>query len=215
MSQFSLFDAGSDHLDIDLPDGSLRYWPALIPAAAADQLLQTLLTQVAWEQSEITIAGQRRKIPRLNAWYGERGADYRYSGRLFRAMPWLPSLRQLQQQLEQVSGARFNSALVNLYRDGKDSVDWHSDDEPELGANPVIASISLGAVRRFQLKHKTRRDLALQTLQLEHGSLLLMAGAFQHHWRHRLPKMQGVSAPRINITFRWVVHGNQRAPVVA
>lgn len=209
MSQITLFDDGREHIDIDLPDGVVRYWPALIPKTEADGMMALLQSQVAWEQSEITIAGQRLKIPRLNAWYGDRGSDYSYSGRLFRARPWLPVLAELKQRVEQTTGASFNSALVNLYRDGQDSVDWHSDDEPELGRNPLIASISLGAVRRFQIKHKTRRDLALKTLELDHGSLLLMAGEFQHHWRHRLPKMKGLSQPRINITFRRVANSAQ------
>ncbi|WP_461519514.1 alpha-ketoglutarate-dependent dioxygenase AlkB family protein [Porticoccus sp.] len=215
MSQITLFDDGSEHIDIDLPDGVLRYWPSLIPPLEASRMQALLQSQVAWEQSEITIAGQRRKIPRLNAWYGEPGADYSYSGRLFRALPWLPELAELKQLVERITGAAFNSALVNLYRDGQDSVDWHSDDEPELGRNPVIASISLGAVRRFQIKHKMRRDLPLQTLELGHGSLLLMAGEFQYYWRHRLPKMKGLSEPRVNITFRQVTNSEKPLPVIA
>ncbi|TNE76988.1 MAG: alpha-ketoglutarate-dependent dioxygenase AlkB, partial [Gammaproteobacteria bacterium] len=147
---------------MDLPGGHLRYWPQLIPLSDADLLLERLQKQVPWEQSEISIAGRRLKIPRLNAWYGEPGADYSYSGRLFRALPWLPELQRLKQCVEQVTGVGYNSALLNLYRDGRDSVDWHSDDEPELGVNPVIASVSLGAERRFQIKHKTRRDMQLQ-----------------------------------------------------
>ena len=204
MSQFSLLPDEGECLTLDLPGGHLRYWPHFIPAAEADELMDYLSVEVPWEQSEITIAGQRRKIPRLNAWYGERGADYSYSGRLFRALPWPLALQRLRARVEEASGASFNSARVNLYRDGRDSVDWHSDDEPELGHNPVIASISLGAVRRFQVKHKTSRESGPRTIELDHGSLLVMAGEFQHQWRHRLPKMPGIATPRINITFRRV-----------
>ncbi|MEZ5528988.1 MAG: alpha-ketoglutarate-dependent dioxygenase AlkB [Porticoccaceae bacterium] len=208
MSQFSLFDEGPEHIDIDVPDGMLRYWPRFIEPEEGRKLFLTLRDTVSWEQTEIVIAGQLHKIPRLNAWYGEAGADYSYSGQLFRAMPWLPELAGLKRRVEQAVNGHFNSALINLYRDGRDSVDWHSDDEPELGRNPVIASISLGALRRFQFKHRTRRDLSLQTLELGHGSLLLMAGEFQHYWKHRLPKMSGMDEPRINITYRYLVHSN-------
>lgn len=208
MSQQALFPGDTECLELDLPGGHLRYWPQLIPLSDADLLLERLQKQVPWEQSEISIAGRRLKIPRLNAWYGEPGADYSYSGRLFRALPWLPELQRLKQCVEQVTGVGYNSALLNLYRDGRDSVDWHSDDEPELGVNPVIASVSLGAERRFQIKHKTRRDMQLQPLELAHGSLLLMEREFQHHWKHRLPKMSGLEAARVNITFRKVARGN-------
>lgn len=204
MSQYSLLELGRDFSLINLPGGQLRYFPHLIPESEADRLMSSLQADIPWEQSEIWIAGQRRKIPRLNAWYGDAGADYSYSGRLFRALSWLPDLKTIKQQVESACGTVFNSALVNLYRDGRDSVDWHSDDEPELGTSPIIASISLGAVRRFQIKHKSRRDVGLRALDLNHGSLLVMEGEFQHHWRHRLPKMPGVGVARLNITFRRV-----------
>lgn len=204
MSQYSLLENENSSTVIDVPDGQLRYFPHLIPDPEADRLMESLSTLVPWEQTEIWIAGQRRKIPRMNAWYGDAGADYTYSGRLFRALPWLPELKALKQQVEAACGTAFNSALVNLYRDGRDSVDWHSDDEQELGSNPVIASVSLGVVRRFQVKHRSRREIGLKTLDLDHGSLLVMEGEFQHHWKHRLPKMPAVTEARINITFRRV-----------
>lgn len=208
MGQFSLFDEGQEHIDIPVLDGMLRYWPCFIEPEEGRELFLELRDTVSWEQTEIFIAGQLRKIPRLNAWYGEAGADYTYSGQLFRATPWLPVLASLKRQVEQAANCHFNSALVNLYRDGRDSVDWHSDDEVELGRNPVIASISLGAVRRFQFKRRTRCDAALQTLELGHGSLLVMAGEFQHYWKHRLPKTRSVDEPRINITYRYLVHSS-------
>lgn len=204
MSQYSLLEADRDVSLINLPGGQLRYFPHLILESEADRLMASLQADIPWEQSDIWIAGQRRKIPRLNAWYGDAGADYSYSGRLFRALSWLPDLKTIKQQVESACGTVFNSALVNLYRDGRDSVDWHSDDEPELGSNPIIASVSLGAVRRFQIKHKSRRDIGLRTLELDHGSLLVMEGELQHHWQHRLPKMTGITAARLNITFRRV-----------
>lgn len=214
MNQHSLFAADQDPLDIELSDGALRYWSQLIPVQQADQWQQALMEQVAWEQSNIVIAGRAMKIPRLNAWYGDAGADYQYSGRQFKATPWLPVLREIREVVEAAAGHSFNSALVNLYRDARDSVDWHSDDELELGKNPLIASLSLGAVRGFQLRHKTRKDLPMRTFELEHGSLLLMGGALQHHWRHRLPKVATAVGPRINVTFRSVVRGQSANPVV-
>lgn len=204
MSQYPLLEADRDVSLINLPGGQLRYFPHLFPESEADRLMASLQAEIPWEQSDIWIAGQRRKIPRLNAWYGDAGADYSYSGRLFRALSWLPDLKTIKQQVESACGTVFNSALVNLYRDGSDSVDWHSDDEPELGSNPIIASVSLGAVRRFQIKHKSRREVGLRDLDLGHGSLLVMEGEFQHLWRHRLPKMPGVNKARLNITFRRV-----------
>ena len=214
MNQPDLFAANPDPLDIELPGGALRYWPRLIAAPSAEQWLAVLMEQVAWEQSDIVIAGRRLKIPRLNAWYGDAGADYQYSGRQFKAISWLPVLLEIRKVVEAAVGHNFNSALLNLYRDGRDSVDWHSDDEPELGENPLIASLSLGAVRPFQLRHKTRKELSMRTLELEQGSLLLMSGALQHHWRHRLPKLATVVGPRVNVTFRNVVYSQPKSAVV-
>lgn len=195
-----LFPDSSAPETISLRDGQLVFWPRFLAAEEADRLFRAFCDTVDWRQSTLTIAGQPRKIPRLNAWYGEAG--YGYSGVQFPSHPWTEALYQLKQRVEAVTGAAFNSVLMNLYRDGNDSVGWHSDNEPELGDSPVIASVSLGETRTFQLKHiaagKTRK------LPLSHGSLLLMAGGMQRYWRHQVPKERHVSGARINGTFRMV-----------
>lgn len=198
-----LFEQKGDPETIHLKDGELRLWSQFIDTVAAQRLWDALHRDTPWQQSVITIAGLPRKIPRLNAWYGDAG--YRYSGARFEPYPWTPPLWKLKQQIETATGASFNSVLVNLYRDGNDSVSWHSDDEPELGARPVIASFSLGATRTFQLKH--RADKKRLKLPLTSGSLLLMEGDIQHCWLHQLPKEPSVHQPRINCTFRSVIAG--------
>ena len=184
-----------------LPDAELTWWPAWQGAEAARELFAVLQRETPWEQSEIRIAGRLLRIPRLNAWYGDPGAGYGYSGTRLAHQPWTPALAAVRDAIQQRTGHSFNSALLNLYRSGADSVDWHSDDEPELGPRPVIAALSLGAARRFELRHRARPALR-HRLQLGDGALLLMAGDMQRHWRHRVPKESGIAAPRISITFR-------------
>ena len=143
----------------------------------------------------------------MTAWYGDADASYVYSGVRHDPIDWTASLTELRGHVEDEVGHQFNSVLLNLYRGGEDGVSWHSDDEPELGERPVIASVSLGAVRGFQLKHKSSADLDRVDIELPHGSLLLMAGDCQRHWKHQIPKRRGRNrpGPRINLTFRWVV----------
>ena len=167
---------------------------------------QTLAQELRWEQTPITLYGRTLLIPRLNAWYGDAGSGYAYSGASFAPRPWTETLAALRGRLERDTGARFNSVLANLYRDGADSVAWHSDDEPELGPEPTIASVSLGASRRFSLRHKTsRRTLAVE---LADGDLLLMSGTLQRHWEHQLAKTRRDLGPRINLTYRQVIQGS-------
>lgn len=178
------------------------YDPAFLPPGAADALLAALLEEVRWEQHHVRIAGKRIPSPRLSAWYGEPGVEYRYSGTTYRAEGWTPALEALRARLEHETGSRFDSVLVNRYRSGTDSMGWHADDEPELGPRPVIASVSLGATRRFSLKHRTRKDLDSVRLDLTHGSLLLMSGDTQSHWRHAVPKTARPVGERVNLTYR-------------
>ena len=135
---------------------------------------------------------------------GDAQAHYQYSGLSLSPQPWLPTVKAIRRKIEKRCCHRFNSVLINLYRDGKDSNGWHSDNEPELGENPVIASLSLGATRRFRLRHKYRKALAPYSIDLPHGSLLLMAGTTQQYWQHCLSKTARQVGPRINLTFRWV-----------
>ncbi len=198
--------------DIPLVDGKVRLWRDFLGARAVYECFCTLEQEVAWEQSIIRVYGRERPIPRLNAWHGVPGATYTYSGRHFLPHAWTPVLLDVKQRIEAVTGESFNSVLANLYRDGNDSVSWHSDDEPELGANPVIASVSLGAERKFVLKHKHRRDLAPVILWLPSGSLLLMKDETQHYWTHQVPKTKNAVGQRINLTYRLIRHLSGAGP---
>ena len=190
---------------IILPGGVCRYWPAWLTVEEASRLYQQLLDTVSWRQDEIRLFGRTLPLPRLQAWYGDSGASYRYSGIQLEPLPWLPDLYALKTRVEQATGAEFNSVLVNLYRSGQDSNGWHADDEPELGGDPLVASLSLGATRRFQLRHKTDRSIPVRTLSLEAGSLLFMGDGMQQHWQHQIPKTQRKISSRINLTFRRVI----------
>jgi alkylated DNA repair dioxygenase AlkB len=188
---------------IELPDADLDYRPGWLGVAAAARLFATLRDAVPWEVHRIRLFGREHASPRLSCWIGDPAAVYRYSGTRFAPHPWLPDLAALRERLCAELGAPFNSVLANLYRDGRDAMGWHSDDEPELGPAPVIASVSLGTPRPFVLKH--RRDPALRhALVLEPGSLLVMAGATQRHWKHALPRTAKPVGARINLTFRQV-----------
>jgi alkylated DNA repair dioxygenase AlkB len=169
-----------------------------LAASDADRLFDELTAGIDWRQEIARVMGRRVPIPRLTAWHGEAG--YVYSGIRMTPAPWSPPLLEIKAIAEACAGQAFNSVLLNLYRAGRDSVSWHADNEPGLGRNPVIASISLGAVRRFQMKHRGSDQRV--SLDLPHGSCLVMAGATQHHWLHRVPKTARPVGPRINLTFR-------------
>jgi len=157
---------------------------------------------VDWRQHLIRIRGREVASPRLSAWYGDPDAHYSYSGLSLEPRPWLPVILELKTRVEAVCSVPFNSVLLNLYRDGADSMGWHSDDEPELGERPVIASLSLGATRRFRLRHRRRKELEPVAIDLEDGSLLIMGGDTQRFWKHQVPKSKRVTEPRLNLTFR-------------
>ncbi|MGV7196649.1 alpha-ketoglutarate-dependent dioxygenase AlkB family protein [Xanthomonas axonopodis] len=190
-------------IPVPLPGAQVQWWRGWLQAAAADALLQTLLTQVQWEVHRIRMFGRVVDSPRLSSWIGDPEASYRYSGTQFSPQPWLDALQPLRARLQEETGRPFNSVLVNRYRSGNDAMGWHSDDEPELGAQPLIASVSLGATRRFAFKH--RDDAALkQTLELGHGDLLLMGGDTQRCYKHALPRTARRVGERINLTFRQI-----------
>ena len=188
-----------------LAGADLEYLPGFLSPADADELLAALLAVVPWQRPVVQIFGRTFHSPRLAAWYGDTGAFYQYSGLVNEPLPWLSSLAVLRGRIEHRFGQPFNSVLLNLYRDGADSMGWHRDHEPELGENPVIASISLGGIRRFVLQHSRQANMTRLELRPEHGSLLLMCGATQHFWRHCVPKTRKVVSLRINLTFRWIV----------
>jgi alkylated DNA repair dioxygenase AlkB len=162
-----------------------------------------LLAEVPWERHVLRLFGRAVAAPRLSCWIGDPEACYAYSGVRFAPKPWTPALVELRREVERLCGDVYNSVLCNLYRDGRDCMGWHSDDEPELGPSPAIASLSLGAPRRFRLRH--RRDSRIgAVLELTSGDLLRMAGATQMNYRHDLPRSRRVTEPRINLTFRLV-----------
>lgn len=178
-----------------------RYLPEFLPDA--DAAFAELLRATPWRQDKIRIMGRAIAQPRLTAWYGEPGATYTYSGLTLAPLPFTPLLARIREIVEPVAGERFNSALLNHYRGGADSVSWHSDNERELGPDPVIASVSLGATRRFELRR--RGDFAVRaSFELAHGSLLLMGRGCQTDWHHRIAKTGAAVGARINITFRLI-----------
>ncbi len=185
---------------IDLDDGELHYYPEFLATENADKVFHQLAGQLDWKEEQLRMMGKQITAPRLVCWYGDPEAVYRYSGVDHQPLPWDPVLLQLRQKIFQLSGFEFNCVLGNLYRNGQDSMGWHADKEKQLGNNPVIASLSLGAERLFKLRHN--RNKQNLDMNLEHGSLLIMAGSLQHHWRHCLPKTRCAVKPRINLTFR-------------
>ena len=188
----------------DLPDADVRLARGWLGADEAAPLFEALLRDVPWEVHRIRMLDREVASPRLSCWIGDADAAYRYSGSLFQPRPWLPALAGLRDRLQRELGHSFNSVLANRYRDGRDAMGWHGDDEPELGPRPLIASLSLGATRRFLLKH--RRDAGARlALELEPGSLLLMGGETQRCWKHALPRTARPVGERINLTFRHVL----------
>ena len=189
--------------EIPLVDGDLTLYRNGFSTQEADEYFTQLQDTLAWTQEKITMYGKTHNVPRLSAWYGDERVPYTYSGITAYGLPWTESLQTIKARVEQLAGAQFNSVLANLYRDGADSVSWHADDESELGPAPVIASVSLGQERTFQLKHKSDKTLKTNVL-LPHGSVLVMRGATQQHWLHQIAKSRRVMSPRINFTFRLV-----------
>ena len=189
---------------LDLPDADVRVWRRAWAAGDADALFAQLRASVDWRQEEVLIFGQRRLVPRLVAWHGDSNAAYTYSGTSHEPLPWTPALRAIKSRVEAITGHPFNSVLLNLYRDGRDGMGWHADDEMELGRDPAIASVSFGEPRRFLLRHR-RRTEARSELLLGNGDVVLMAGPTQHHYVHAVPKTARAAGERINLTFRRVL----------
>ena len=188
---------------LDLPDADVVLHPEFFSQADADRLFRDLRDTTAWRQESIRLYGRQVALPRLTAWYGDAGTGYTYSGIANVPAPWTPALLEVKRAVEPVADVTFNSVLLNRYCTGQDSVAWHSDDEPEFGTDPVIASVSFGGTRTFQLRHKRDKSL-MASVELTHGSLLVMRGPTQHHWVHRIPKTAREVAERINLTFRVV-----------
>ena len=191
----------SEPLILDLPDAEIIYYPQFFDKEQADQIYSELLQEIAWQQDNITVFGKTHPQPRLTALYGNEGKPYSYSNITMQPNPWNTLLQKIKYLIESRTECQFTTVLLNQYRDGKDSNGWHADNEKELGTNPIIASLSFGAERVFQLKHNTIAD-AKKSIVLEHGSLLLMKGSTQHFWKHQIPKTAKPIGNRINLTFR-------------
>ena len=209
---------------ITIPQGELLYFPEFFSQKIANRALDFLLanraghtqpeelsantpwTNIPWQQDEINMYGKKIPLPRLSSWHGDSDHPYTYSGITLQSLPWNAALDYLRDQLEALTHTRFNSVLLNLYRDGQDHISWHTDDEPELGKNPIIASINFGESRRFLLRRHEKERQADEKLEvlLGHGSLLIMQGETQHYWQHSVPKQAKVLKPRINLTFRHI-----------
>lgn len=202
-SQGDLFARSEDPIQHIQNNGlDVSYQPSAICEELANQWFAALLEDVHWKQDVVTVYGKEHLTPRLSCWMGESWMSYSYSNTTMRPVPWQAFVQQIKQQVEEVSGEQFNSVLINYYRNGQDSNGWHSDDEPELGPEPLIASLSLGATRDFYLREKKHYANKL-SFSLEHGSLLVMRGKTQSHWQHHVPK-RATAGPRINLTFRTI-----------
>ena len=190
-------------MKIPLPDSEISLNQKHFDSEIAANLLKDLTEEIPWVQNKIRFYGKESLVPRLESWHGDKDMSYTYSGIKMDAKPWTKNLLMIKESIEPIAKTTFNSVLINFYRDGKDRVAWHSDDEKELGKNPVIASVSLGAERKFKLRHKKYKENQLQhEVFLQSGSLLLMSGSTQHHWLHEIPRTAKPIGPRINLTFR-------------
>jgi alkylated DNA repair dioxygenase AlkB len=195
----SLFQ--SEPIVLNLPDAEIIYYPHFFDKKEADAIFAQLTNDIPWQQDDIRVFGKIHPQPRLTALFGNEGKPYSYSNIKMQPHPWNPLLQKIKSLVESVADTNFTTVLLNQYRDGKDSNGWHADNEKELGTNPIIASVSFGAERVFQLKHNSILGLK-QNILLEHGSLLVMKGTTQHFWKHQIPKTAKPIGSRINLTFR-------------
>ena len=192
-------------ISYELPNAEIIYFRNFFSQGTSARMLKTLIQKIQWRQNKIQFYGKTSLVPRLEAWYGDTGKSYSYSGIRMDPMPWSEELLEIKLAVEKSIKLPFNSVLVNYYRDGNDRVAWHSDDEKELGRNPAIGSISFGAERKFKLRHREHKENDCKAeIQLENGSLLLMKGETQHHWMHEIPRTSRAIGPRVNLTFRFI-----------
>lgn len=201
MEQLNLFTSNNiDFEPIKIQNGEYIYAPSFFNASKADYYFEKLKSEIDWKQEEMIMYGKRLKFPRLTAWYGDNDKPYSFSGITLNPKPWTNDLIDIKRKIETECNVIFNSVLLNLYRNGKDSISWHTDAEKELGTNPVIASVNFGEARTFQLRHQTTKQKI--EIELSHGSLLIMQGELQHYWQHQVPKTSKEIGQRINLTFR-------------
>lgn len=182
-------------------DGEVLFMPNFFNRVESDKLFRKLFETIQWQQDQIQFYGKTLNIPRLTAWYGDLDKSYTYSGISMQPHIWTPELLYIKNKIEKLANVSFSSVLLNLYRNGQDSVAWHCDDEKELGINPTIGSVSFGATRTFKFRHLQDKTL-IEKIDLTHGSYVLMRGETQHKWEHEIPKTSKPISPRINLTFR-------------
>jgi alkylated DNA repair dioxygenase AlkB len=192
--------------EILLGNSSITHIPNWLEASEQKRLLDLFIRSMPWRKDNIFLYGRQVQLPRLQAWFSTEGRTYTYSRLTLPANPFSAELEDLREKIMSESGASFNAVLANLYRDGQDSMGWHSDNEPELGVKPIIASLSLGCYRKFQIRPKMNKKLKdeLVELDLGLGSLLIMGSGCQENWEHQLPKQRRVTLPRLNLTFRYL-----------
>jgi len=201
-SQEELFNFSSVEA-LDLPGAEVELHQQIWSRSQGDTLCGLLIKELNWRQDKITMFGQTHDVPRLNAWYGDADCSYSWSGITMTPNPWNSTLRDIREKVNGVASEQFNSVLANFYRDGNDKVDWHADDEEVLGQAPVIASVSLGATRKFRIRRKDRSEKATDIF-LRSGDVLVMRGLTQLLWEHEVPRSKKVKEPRVNLTFRKV-----------
>ncbi|MGQ4809351.1 hypothetical protein NKDENANG_02767 [Candidatus Entotheonellaceae bacterium PAL068K] len=202
-SNLENFNIPSEFVEFDMPDANVSIYRNIFNKEERDFIFKELLSsRIQWSQKVIKFYGKAVNLPRLTAWYGDVGAKYKYSNISMNPHPWIPVLTEIKGKTENLANSDFNSVLLNLYRDGKDGVSWHQDDEIELGNQPIIASVSFGETRVFQLRHKYDKDLKRVDIPLTHGSILIMKGTTQEFWQHRIPKTRRRIEKRVNLTFR-------------
>jgi alkylated DNA repair dioxygenase AlkB len=207
MNQLDIFGNPSNHYVEKIStglnkieNGEFQFYPGFFNKSESDFFLMELKNSVLWKQESMNMYGKQIDFPRLTSWYGENDKPYSFSGITLQPNPWTNEMIKIKEKIEPLSSVCFNSVLLNLYRNGNDSISWHTDAEKELGLNPLIASVNFGATRKFQLRHiKTKEKLELE---LSHGSVLIMQGELQHYWQHQVPKTSKPVNERINLTFR-------------
>ncbi len=197
----SLFFDANEKIDLNLPDAEVSYYPNFLTFERANYLFNTLLKETNWQQDDISVFGKTYPQPRLTHLFANNNKPYSYSNITMYPSVFPEELAITKVQIEELLKLQFSTCLANLYRTGQDSNGWHADNEKELGTNPIIASLSLGASRWFHLKHKSDKSLKTK-IELTHGSLLVMAGETQHHWLHQIPKTKKQLTERVNLTFR-------------
>lgn len=205
MSQLDMFGDATpkDGEPVILKNGEYIYFPNFLNREIANNYLEAFKNKIDWKQESMNMYGKQVMFPRLTSWYGDNDKPYSFSGITLNPHTWTEELLEIKNLIEPICEVQFNSVLLNLYRDGNDSISWHTDAEKELGKNPLIASVNFGAERKFQIKHNDTQEK--QEIILKHGSLLIMKGELQHFWKHQVPKQSGITKERINLTFRVII----------